>query len=74
MIDPYTLSVLLFFGILAIVIYRDRKNIDFKYILIMIFIMHFKIALHQRLTGYGVRLMGLIRTICVYLRGECMFA
>jgi membrane-associated protease RseP (regulator of RpoE activity) len=35
MIDPYTLSVLLFFGILAIVIYRDRKNIDFKYILIM---------------------------------------
>ena len=35
MIDLYTLSVLLFFGILAIVIYSDRKNIDFKYILIM---------------------------------------
>ena len=35
MIDYYTLSVLIFFGILAILIYRDRKNIDFKYILFM---------------------------------------
>ena len=35
MIDLYTLSVVLFFAILGIVIYRDRKNIDFKYILLM---------------------------------------
>ncbi|MFH0929256.1 MAG: site-2 protease family protein [Candidatus Aenigmatarchaeota archaeon] len=35
MIDLYTASVLVFFGLLGIVIYRDRKNIDFKYILIM---------------------------------------
>ena len=35
MIDLYLLSVLIFFGILAILIYNDRKNIDFKYILFM---------------------------------------
>jgi membrane-associated protease RseP (regulator of RpoE activity) len=35
MIDIYSLSVLLFFLVLAIIIYKDRKNIDFKYILIM---------------------------------------
>ncbi|MFH1474039.1 MAG: site-2 protease family protein [Candidatus Aenigmatarchaeota archaeon] len=35
MIDPYTVSVLLFFALLGIIIYRDRKNIDFKYILLM---------------------------------------
>lgn len=35
MIDLYLLSVILFFLILAVIIYSDRKNIDFKYILIM---------------------------------------
>jgi membrane-associated protease RseP (regulator of RpoE activity) len=35
MIDLYSLSVILFFAVLAIVIYKDRKNIDFKYILFM---------------------------------------
>lgn len=35
MIDLYLLSVILFFGILAVLIYNDRKNIDFKYILFM---------------------------------------
>ncbi len=35
MIDLYLLSVILFFLILGILIYRDRKNIDFKYILFM---------------------------------------
>jgi membrane-associated protease RseP (regulator of RpoE activity) len=35
MIDIYTLSVIMFFAILGILIYKDRKNIDFKYILIM---------------------------------------
>ena len=35
MIDPYTLSVILFFAILGVIIYRDRKKIDFKYILLM---------------------------------------
>jgi membrane-associated protease RseP (regulator of RpoE activity) len=35
MIDLYLLSVIAFFAVLAILIYRDRKNIDFKYILIM---------------------------------------
>jgi len=30
-----TLSVIIFFGILAIIIYRDRKNIDFKFGLMM---------------------------------------
>ena len=35
MIDLYLLSVIVFFAILAILIYRDRKNIDFKYILVM---------------------------------------
>jgi membrane-associated protease RseP (regulator of RpoE activity) len=35
MIDLYTLSVLIFFAILGILIYRDRKNIDFRYILLM---------------------------------------
>jgi len=33
--DLYIISVIAFFGILAILIYRDRKNIDFKYILVM---------------------------------------
>jgi len=35
MIDLYTLSVIVFFVFLGILIYRDRKNIDFKYILFM---------------------------------------
>ncbi len=35
MIDLYFLSVILFFAILAAIIIIDRKNIDFKYILIM---------------------------------------
>lgn len=35
MIDLYLLSVLVFFSILAILIFRDRKNIDFKYALLM---------------------------------------
>ena len=35
MVDLYTLSVIIFFAILGILIYRDRKRIDFKYILIM---------------------------------------
>lgn len=35
MIDLYTLSVVVFFAFLGILIYRDRKNIDFKYILFM---------------------------------------
>lgn len=35
MIDLYLLSVIVFFSLLAILIYKDRKNIDFKYILFM---------------------------------------
>lgn len=35
MIDYYTLSVILFFAVLGILIYRDKKNIEFKYILVM---------------------------------------
>jgi membrane-associated protease RseP (regulator of RpoE activity) len=35
MIDLYSLSVLVFFAILGILIYRDRKNLDIKYILVM---------------------------------------
>lgn len=35
MIDLYLISVILFFAILAVLIYNDRKNIDFKYILFM---------------------------------------
>ena len=35
MIDLYLLSVVIFFAILGVLIYRDRKNIDFKYILLM---------------------------------------
>ncbi|NIO44473.1 MAG: hypothetical protein GTN36_02865, partial [Candidatus Aenigmarchaeota archaeon] len=35
MIDPYLLSVIIFFSFLAVLIYRDRKNIDFKYVIIM---------------------------------------
>ena len=35
MIDLYSLSVIVFFAILAVLIYKDRKNIDFKYILFM---------------------------------------
>jgi membrane-associated protease RseP (regulator of RpoE activity) len=35
MIDLYTLSVIVFFAFLGVLIYRDRKNIDFKYILFM---------------------------------------
>jgi membrane-associated protease RseP (regulator of RpoE activity) len=35
MIDPYSLSVILFFVILGILIYRDRKNIEIKYILVI---------------------------------------
>lgn len=35
MIDYYTLSVVGFFAVLALLIYRDRKNIDFQYILFM---------------------------------------
>jgi len=35
MIDLYTASVLVFFVILGVIIYRDRKNLDIKYILVM---------------------------------------
>jgi len=35
MIDLYTASVLMFFVILGVIIYRDRKNLDIKYILVM---------------------------------------
>jgi len=35
MIDLYLLSVILFFAVLGILIYRDRKHIEFKYILVM---------------------------------------
>jgi membrane-associated protease RseP (regulator of RpoE activity) len=35
MIDPYLLSVLAFFSILAVLIYRDRKKIDFEYFVMM---------------------------------------
>jgi len=35
MLDIYLLSIIIFFGILGIVIYFDRKNIEFKYILLM---------------------------------------
>ena len=35
MIDPYTASVIVFFVILGILIYRDRKKIDFNYFLLM---------------------------------------
>lgn len=35
MIDLYFLSVLIFFSIIAILIIKDRKNMDFKYFLIM---------------------------------------
>jgi hypothetical protein len=31
MIDLYLLSVILFFSLLAVLIYRDRKKIDFQY-------------------------------------------
>lgn len=33
--DLYLISIMAFFAFLAILIYRDRKNIDFKYILVM---------------------------------------
>ena len=35
MIDPYTLSVLAFFAILGLLIYKDRKNVQIQYILVM---------------------------------------
>lgn len=35
MVDVYTLSVIVFFIILAVAIWKDRKNIEFKYVLIM---------------------------------------
>ena len=35
MIDPYSMSVLVFFVILGILIYRDKKNLEIKYILVM---------------------------------------
>ena len=33
MLDIYTLSIIAFFAVVAILIYKDRKNIEFKYIL-----------------------------------------
>ena len=33
--DIYFISVVLFFAVLAVLIYKDRKNIDFKYIVVM---------------------------------------
>ncbi|MBN2202843.1 MAG: site-2 protease family protein [Candidatus Aenigmarchaeota archaeon] len=35
MIDLYTASVVAFFAFLGVIIYRDRKNIEFKYVLLM---------------------------------------
>lgn len=35
MIDPYSLSVIVFFAILGILIYKDRKHIEFKYVVVM---------------------------------------
>lgn len=34
-IDPYTISVIIFFCFLAVLIYRDRKNIEFHYIVLI---------------------------------------
>ncbi len=35
MVDLYTLSVLAFFAIIAVLLYRDRKKLEIKYILVM---------------------------------------
>ena len=35
MFDIYVLSVIAFFAIIALLIYRDRKNIEFKYVIVM---------------------------------------
>src|SRR3990170_2847207 len=35
MVDLYTASVIIFFALLGVIIYVDRKNIEFKYILFL---------------------------------------
>ena len=35
MIDVYLLSMLLFFGFLALIIFIDRKNVEFKYLVVL---------------------------------------
>jgi len=47
MTDLYLLSVIIFFAVLAILIYFDRKNIEFKYILIMRRTKRFKSAINN---------------------------
>ena len=69
MIDLYLLSVILFFAILGIVIYRDRKNIDFKYILLMRRTKRFRNVL-DRIASKSVRFWKVLGTIAFLV---CMF-
>jgi membrane-associated protease RseP (regulator of RpoE activity) len=69
MIDLYLLSVIIFFAILGIVIYRDRKNIDFKYILLMRRTKRFRDIL-DRIAGKSVRFWKIVGTIAFLV---CIF-
>ena len=69
MIDLYLLSVILFFSMLAILIYRDRKNIDIKYILFMRRTKRFKNIL-DRIANKSILFWKVIGTIAFFV---CLF-
>jgi len=69
MIDIYLLSVIAFFSILAILIYRDRKNIDFKYVLFMRRTKRFRNIL-DKIAKKSILSWKIIGTIAIFV---CLF-
>ena len=78
MIDLYLLSVILFFSLLAVLIYRDRKKIDFKYyILFMRRTKRFRDIL-DRIARKSVLFWKIVGTIaivvCLYFMAQGTYA
>jgi membrane-associated protease RseP (regulator of RpoE activity) len=78
MIDLYLLSVILFFSMLAVLIYRDRKNIDFKYyILFMRRTKRFRDVL-DRIARKSILFWKIVGTIaivvCLYFMAQGTYA
>jgi membrane-associated protease RseP (regulator of RpoE activity) len=69
MIDPYSLSVLLFFIALGVLIYRDRKNVEIKYILVIKRTKRFR-DLIDKIASISPKLWKTVGTIAILV---CLF-
>lgn len=69
MIDLYLLSIIVFFAVLGILIYKDRKNIDFKYILVMRRTKRFRKFL-DKIAKKSILFWKIIGTIAIFI---CLF-